>query len=533
MRGRGPRGPWKDRKRTRDVCTMRVAKRISTRCGAARDVQQDPKVGQKGQNRQLPRVAIVGRPNVGKSALFNRITGGGAAIVHDEAGVTRDRAYVDAVWEGKRFTAVDTGGVLRLGGGDVSPSEMEMAEWNAEEDLGLPAMVELQAKIAMQESHVAVLVVDGQQGITQADRDIAQWLRRDFPKLPVLLAVNKCESTTKGEMQALEFWELGMEPRAVSAISGYKVAELLDDVVSYFPEEEFVDEQGEETGEETEPVALAIVGRPNVGKSSLLNAITGENRCIVSPKSGTTRDAIDMEFTASTGERFKLIDTAGIRKKAAVASSRDRKEELSVNRAIRAIRRADVVALVLDALQGPTEQDFRLAELIAQEGRACIIVINKWDTVEEKDSNTAAQYEKNLRVQLRNLDWAPVVFSSALTGQRVQKVLNAALQAGEQHRTRITTSTLNMILEEATNWKSPPSGKNGKRGKVYYGTQVAVKPPTFVLFVNQTDAFNDSYKRFMEKQFRENVGFPGTPIRIFWRGKDKSWLEQRGKDKRR
>mmetsp|Transcript_7559 Transcript_7559/g.46495 ORF Transcript_7559/g.46495 Transcript_7559/m.46495 type:complete len:513 (-) Transcript_7559:1105-2643(-) len=512
---------------------MRVAKRTSTRCGAARDVQQDPKVGQKDRKRHLPRVAIVGRPNVGKSALFNRITGGGAAIVHDEAGVTRDRSYVDAAWEGRKFTVVDTGGVLRLGGGDVSPSEREMAEWNAEEDLGLPAMVELQAKIAMQESNVAVLVVDGQQGVTQADRDIVQWLRRDLPTLPVLLAVNKCESTTKGEMQALEFWELGMEPRAVSAISGYKVAELLDDVVSYFPEEEIENEEEEETDEETEPVALAIVGRPNVGKSSLLNAITGENRCIVSPKSGTTRDAIDMEFTASTGERFKLIDTAGIRKKAAVASSKDRKEELSVNRAIRAIRRADVVALVLDALQGPTEQDFRLAELIVQEGRACIIVINKWDTVEEKDSNTAAQYEKNLRVQLRNLDWAPVVFSSALTGQRVQKVLNAALQAGKQHRTRITTSTLNMVLEEATNWKSPPAGKNGKRGKVYYGTQVAVKPPTFVLFVNQTDAFNDSYKRFMEKQFRENVGFPGTPIRIFWRGKDKSWLEQRGKVKRR
>jgi len=512
---------------------MRVAKCAATRCEAAGELKQVLQKKKEEKRCQMPRVALVGRPNVGKSALFNRITDGGAAIVHDEPGVTRDRAYMDAVWEGRKFTAVDTGGVLRMGGGDVSPSEREMVDWNAEEDLGLPAMVELQAKLAMQESHVAVLVVDGQQGVTQADRDIAQWLRRDFPKLPVLLAVNKCESTTKGEMQALEFWELGMEPRAVSAISGYRVAELLDDLISHFPEQDLVGEIGDETEEETEPVALAIVGRPNVGKSSLLNAITGENRCIVSPKSGTTRDAIDMEFTASTGERFKLIDTAGIRKKSAVATSRDRKEELSVNRAIRAIRRADVVALVLDALQGPTEQDFRLAELISQEGRACIIVINKWDMVPEKDSNTAAQYEKNLRVQLRNLDWAPVVFSSALTGQRVQKVLNAALQAGEQHRTRITTATLNMILEEATNWKSPPSGKNGKRGKVYYGTQVAVRPPTFVLFVNQTDAFNDSYKRYMERQFRENVGFPGTPIRIFWRGKDKSWLEQRGKEKRR
>ncbi|EIE26647.1 P-loop containing nucleoside triphosphate hydrolase protein [Coccomyxa subellipsoidea C-169] len=460
----------------------------------------------------LPKVAIVGRPNVGKSALFNRITGSNLAIVYDYPGVTRDRLYTRASWGATDFVVVDTGGLMS----DASqlPSDQRIVAIKALSDAGLPQArictqftlslhlhtrkaIERQAAAAVAEANSIVLVMDGQLGLTAADEEIVSWLRRSHPNKPVHLAINKCENPQKADLQVSEFWALGLEPIAVSAISGTGTGELMEQLMASLAPPK----SSESVAAPDAPLAVAIIGRPNVGKSSLLNSLAGEERSIVSAISGTTRDAIDTDVKLADGRRFKLIDTAGIRKRVAVADSKDGAEPLSVNRALQAVRRAEVVALVLDASECAdaeagrftvTQQDFRLAELVAAEGRACVIVVNKWDTVAGKDANTHVTFQKEIISQLRALSWATIVFTSATTGQRVARILEAAYAAGEEHKRRITTATINMA---------------------------AVRPPTFVFFVNDPKLFTDEYKRYVERQLRDNVGFPGTPLRLFWRGK--------------
>ena len=435
----------------------------------------------------LPIVAIIGRPNVGKSTLVNRLAGGRDAIVHDEPGVTRDRTYRTAFWGHRDFQVVDTGGLVF-----------------ADETEFLPLIRE-QAMLALAEASVAILVVDGQAGLTAADESIAEWLRQQ--SVPVLLAVNKCESAGMGAAQTGEFWSLGLgEPLAVSSMHGSGTGDLLDQVLEHLPPQE---------DDEKEAIAnVAIIGRPNVGKSSLLNAFVGEGRAIVSPIAGTTRDAID-SLVEQEGKHYRLIDTAGIRRKRSIDYG---PEFFGINRAFKAIRRADVVLLVIDALDGVTDQDQKLAGRIEDDGRACIIVVNKWDAV-DKDSNTIYEMEKELRTKLYFLNWAPMLFISAQTGQRVEKILDLVDIAVEQHQRRVSTAVINEVLEEAVNWKSPPSTRQGKQGKIYYGTQVTSQPPTIALFVNEPKHFGQGYRRYIERQIREGLGFEGTPLRLIWRGK--------------
>ena len=483
----------------------------------------------------LPKVAIVGRPNVGKSALFNRIAGGDVAIVHDEAGVTRDRLYTRAFWTTHEFMLVDTGGVLTIPG-DGSDAVAVTAAGGAEavaravkeaSAAGLPAMIERQAAAAVATAASIIFVVDGQAGLTGADIDIADWLRRKHSNKKITLAVNKCESPTKGLLQAAEFWSLGFNPIPVSAISGTGTGDLLDCVC----EDLKVFEDGDMEEGDEKPMAIAIVGKPNVGKSSILNSLVGEERTIVSPVSGTTRDAIDTDLVGKDGQTYKLIDTAGIRRRTAVASAGSRSESLSVNRAFRAVRRSDVVALVIDAMDCVTEQDFRLGERIEREGKACIIVVNKWDTVPDKDATSTVWYDKDVREKLRCLDWAPIVYCSASSGQRINKILETAIGAGEQRARRLPTATLNQVIRDAVALKQPPTGRGGKKGRIYYCTQAGIKPPTFVFFVNDSKLFPEIYRRYMEKQLRLNVGYPGTPVRLLWRSKLKSDREKAPKDK--
>jgi GTPase len=435
----------------------------------------------------LPIVAIIGRPNVGKSALTNRLAGAPDAIVHDEAGVTRDRTYRRAFWQNREFTVVDTGGLV------------------FDDDTEFLPMIREQATIALGEASVAVMVVDGQMGMTAGDEEIASWLR--LQTVPVVLAVNKCESETTGLLQSADFWSLGLgEPFPISSIHGSGTGELLDALVPFLPTDPGAEEEAE--------IRIAIIGRPNVGKSSLLNAFLGEKRSIVSPISGTTRDAIDTLLEVD-GQRYRLVDTAGIRKKKNVEYG---PEFFGINRAFKAIRRADVVLMVLDAIDGVTEQDQKLAGRIVEEGRACVVVVNKWDAV-EKDSYTIYDYQKEVSARLNFTEWAENIFVSALTGQRVREILPVVDRAVEQHRRRVSTATINEVIEEATTWHNPTVSRQGKQGKIYYGTQVSAQPPAFVLFVNDPTRFNDNYRRYIEKQFRQQLGFQGTPIRLMWRGK--------------
>lgn len=442
----------------------------------------------------LPIVAIVGRPNVGKSTLVNRLSGIMDAIVHDEPGVTRDRTYKPAFWRDRDFLVVDTGGLV------------------FDDDTEFLPLIREQALMALAEASVAVMVVDGQAGLNAADETIATWLRQQ--SVPVLLAVNKCESPEQGLSQAAEFWKLGLgEPYPVSGIHGNGTGELLDELVNYLPPTDQL--------EDIEEIRVAIVGRPNVGKSSLLNAFVGEQRAIVSPISGTTRDTIDM-IVERQGQRYRLIDTAGIRKKKQVEYG---PEFFGINRSFKAIRRADVVLLVIDALDGVTEQDQKLAGRIAEDGRACVLVVNKWDAI-EKDSHTIYEYERHLKERLHFSEWAETIYVSAQTGQRVEKILDLVNGAAEQHRRRVSTSVINEALEEALKWHTPPATRQGRQGKIYYGTQVTSQPPTIALFVNDPKLFNENYRRYIERQFRQQLGFQGTPIRIFWRGKKVRDLEQ-------
>jgi len=436
----------------------------------------------------LPIVAIIGRPNVGKSTLVNRLAGVQEAIVYDTPGVTRDRTYKPAFWADRDYLVVDTGGLI------------------FDDDTEFLPYIREQAMMALTEASAAVMVVDGQEGPTEADREIAQWLRQQH-SVPVLLAVNKCESPEQGLIQAAQFWELGLgEPYPVSGIHGNGTGELLDDLITHLPPNDQL--------EEPEEVRVAIVGRPNVGKSSLLNAFVGENRAIVSPVSGTTRDAIDM-LVERDEQRYRLIDTAGIRKKKNVEYG---PEFFGINRAFKAIRRADVVLLVIDAIDGVTEQDQKLAGRIEEEGRACVVVVNKWDAV-DKDSHTIYDYDRTIGGKLYFMEWAKRIYTSALTGQRVPKILDLVDQAVAEHRRRVTTAVVNEVLEEAVSWHTPPTTRQGRQGRIYYGTQVTSRPPTFALFVNDPKLFGDSYRRYIEGQFRQNLGFEGSPIRLLWRGK--------------
>jgi len=438
--------------------------------------------------KQLPIVAIIGRPNVGKSTLLNRLTGSRNAIVHDEPGITRDRLYQPSFWRDRDFWVVDTGGLIFDDDSEFLPE------------------IRQQAKVALSEAVAAILVVDGQTGPTPGDEEIADWLREQL--VPVFVAVNKCESPEQGLVQAAQFWELGLgEPYPVSGIHGSGTGDLLDDLVSYFPAWEALPEVDE-------AINVAIVGRPNVGKSSLLNALTGISRSIVSPVSGTTRDAIDLDIEYQ-GQPYRLIDTAGVRKKKHV---RYGTEFFSINRAFKAVRRSDVVLLVIDALENVTDQDLKLAGRIEQEGKAAIIVVNKWDAL-EKDSHTIYKYQRLLRDRVYFMDWSEIVFVSAFTGKRVKNIFNLIQNAVEQHRRRVTTSVINEVIQEAVNWYSPPTNRQGKQGRIYYGTQVSTQPPTITLFVNDPKRFNDPYRRYIDRQIREQLGFQGTPIRLLWRGK--------------
>jgi GTP-binding protein len=435
----------------------------------------------------LPIVAIIGRPNVGKSTLVNRLAGEQTAIVHDEPGVTRDRTYMPAYWSDREYLVVDTGGLV------------------FNDDTEFLPLIRQQAMTALAEASAAIFVVDGQIGLMPADQEIAEWLR--LQPVPVLLCVNKCESPEQGLMQASEFWELGLgEPFPVSAIHGSGTGDLLDELIKHIPPVEDIPD--------TNVIKVAIIGRPNVGKSSLLNAFVGEERAIVSPISGTTRDAIDT-IIERNGQTYRLIDTAGIRKKKSIEYGT---EFFSINRAFKAIRRADVVLLIIDAVDGATEQDQKLAGRIIDEGRACIIVVNKWDAV-EKDSYTIYDYEKILEGRLHFTEWADTIFVSAVTGQRVEKILELVKTAAEAHKRRVTTSVINEVLTDAVSWHSPPASRGGRQGKIYYGTQVGIQPPTIALFVNESKRFNENYRRYIERQFRQHLGFKGTPIRLLWRSK--------------
>ncbi|MBF2058387.1 MAG: ribosome biogenesis GTPase Der [Cyanobacterium sp. T60_A2020_053] len=435
----------------------------------------------------LPIVAVIGRPNVGKSALVNRLSGEQDAIVYDQPGITRDRTYRPAFWQDRDFQVVDTGGLV------------------FDDDTEFMPYIRQQALAALEEASVAILVVDGMEGATAGDEEIASWLRTQ--NVPVLIAVNKCESEQQGLSQSAEFWNLGLgEPFALSAIHGNGTGELLDALITYLPSADEI--------EATEEIKVAIIGRPNVGKSSLLNALTGENRAIVSPVSGTTRDAIDM-VVKRNDKYYRLIDTAGIRRKKNVDYGA---EFFGINRAFKAIKRADVVLFVIDILDGVTEQDLKLAGRIIEEGKAAVIIANKWDAV-EKDSHTIYEYQKMLDDRLFFMDWAERVFTSAMTGKRVENILDLVDRAAEGHQKRVSTAVINEVIEDAVKWHSPPTSRQGKQGRIYYGTQVSIKPPSIALFVNDPKRLDDGYRRYIEKQFRQQLGFKGTPLRLFWRGK--------------
>ena len=435
----------------------------------------------------LPLVAIVGRPNVGKSMLFNKLTGRRTAIVEDTPGVTRDRIYGRCDWNGRDFQIVDTGG--------IEPStRSEMLQF-----------MRRQAEIAIETADVIIMVVDVKVGMTAADQEVANMLLRS--KKPVCLAVNKCDSVGPTDPDVYEFYALGLgEPIEVSAIHGHGTGDLLDFCVEHFPPE------GEDD-EEDDVIHVAIVGKPNVGKSSLLNRILGTERTIVSDVAGTTRDAIDSYFENEYG-KYCFIDTAGMRRKSKVD---DAIEKYSNMRTINAIDRCDVCLILIDANEGVTDQDTKIAGLAHEAGKACIIVANKWDTV-EKETKTMDEKTADIRRDLSYMTYAPIVFLSALTGQRVGKLFEVINTVNENAALRITTGMLNNILEDATARVQPPSDK-GRRLKIYYMTQVGVKPPHFVIFCNDARLFHFSYQRYLENQLRAVFGLSGTPIRLTIRQK--------------
>jgi len=445
----------------------------------------------------------VGRPNTGKSTLFNRLVGESKAIVSEIPGTTRDRLYGDCVWNGVWFSVVDTGGM------EILAERRRLA--GEPEDFLLAASphylreIRAQAELAIAEADVVIMVTDVRDGVTAADEEVAEVLRR--AQKPVFIAANKADNLQMEE-QAWDFYSLGLsEVLAISALNGKGVADLLDRVVETFGERVTQEE------EEDKSLKIAIVGRPNVGKSSLLNKLLRQERAIVSPVPGTTRDAIDMHLLWE-GMSITLIDTAGIRRRGKVELGLER---YSVLRAMRAIGRCDVALLLIDATAGVTEQDAHIAGYILDENKSVVVVVNKWDAV-EKDTYSMVEWTKKIRADLQFLDYVPILFISALTGQRVHKVIPTALEVQEARLIRIPTSELNRIVQEAAARHAPPS-KSGRRLRLLYATQSAVDPPTFVFFVNDARLAHFSYRRYLENQLRERYGFLGTPLRLVFRSR--------------
>ncbi len=434
-----------------------------------------------------PVVAIVGRPNVGKSMLFNKLIGKRLSIVEDTPGVTRDRLYADCEWNGRTFTLVDTGGI-------EPRTDSEMLKF-----------MRNQAEIAIENADVIIFMTDLKTGVTSSDHDVASMLLRS--NKPIVLAVNKADSIGAPPPEFYEFYNLGMgEPIAVSAVHGHGTGDLLDKCSEYLSDVEDAEEEGE-------GIKVALIGKPNVGKSSLTNKILGEERVIVSDVAGTTRDAVDTAFENKYG-KYVFIDTAGIRKKSKVD---DDIERFSVLRASLAVERSDVCLIMIDAREGVTEQDTKVAGVAHDAGKACIIVVNKWDLV-EKDDKTLRKEEEKIRTDLAYMPYAPVIFISAKTGQRVEKLFEMINSVYAESTKRITTGMLNNVLADAVARVQPPTDR-GKRLKVYYITQTGTKPPNFVIFCNETALFHFSYKRYLENKIREVFGFEGTPIRIVIRQK--------------
>lgn len=434
-----------------------------------------------------PIVAIVGRPNVGKSTLFNRIAGQRISIVEDTPGVTRDRIYADAEWLNQNFTLIDTGG--------LEPES---------DDMMLKNMYS-QAEIAIESADVIIFVADVRTGMVDADMQVANILRKS--KKPVVLAVNKMDDLAKYGMDIYEFYQLGLgEPFGVSAGQMLGIGDLLDEVIKYFPEDK-------EDNEDDDTIKVAIIGKPNVGKSSLINRILGEERVIVSDVAGTTRDAIDSEYEYN-GQKYVFIDTAGMRRKSKI---KENIEKYSIIRAVAAVERADVCIMMINAEEGITDQDTKVAGIAHEAGKAVIIAVNKWDKI-EKDNKTMNKFVKDIETEFKYLSYAPTIFISAATGQRVTKLFELIDMVHQNNTMRISTGMLNDVLIEAMAMNQPPAEK-GRPLRIYYITQVSVKPPTFVLFVNDTELLHFSYKRYIENQLREAFGFKGTPIHFIARNR--------------
>ena len=434
-----------------------------------------------------PTVAIIGKPNVGKSTFFNYIVGSRISIVEDTPGVTRDRVYAETNWRGRNFTVVDTAGI------------------EPESDDTIISQMREQAKIAIDIADVILFLTDVKQGVTAADQEIAIMLKKS--KKPVVLVCNKADNMSRDRNEIYEFYNLGMgEPYPVSAANALGIGDVLDALYENFPEKSD-DEDADGR------IKVAVIGKPNVGKSSLINKILGENRTIVSNIAGTTRDAIDTEYENEYG-KYVLIDTAGIRRKSKVSESI---EKFSIMRTLLAIERADVCLMMIDANEGVTDQDAKIAGEAHEAGKGIIIVVNKWDEY-EKETGTLEKYKKDIYAKLSYLSYAPVIFISAKTGQRVDKLFNMINNVAEQNAMRVSTATLNQVINEAIAIVQPPTDK-GKRLKILYGTQVSTKPPTFVIFVNNKELFHFSYERYLVNQIRKEFGLEGTPVRIIAREK--------------
>ena len=434
-----------------------------------------------------PIVAIIGKPNVGKSTFFNYLAGNRISIVQDTPGVTRDRVYAETNWRGREFTLIDTGG--------IEPES---------EDIILSQMRE-QANLAVAMADVIIFLTDIRQGVTAADREIALMLKKS--RKPIVLVCNKADNFDKDRQEAYEFYNLGIgEPHPISATNAIGIGDVLDKIYESFPEKA-------ENEDEKNITKVALIGKPNVGKSSLINKILGENRAIVSDIAGTTRDAIDTEFENESG-KYVFIDTAGIRRKSKIKESI---EKFSIMRTLLAIERADVCLMMIDATQGVTDQDAKIAGEAHEAGKGVIIVVNKWDEV-EKETGTLENYKKEIYERLKYLSYAPIIFISAKTGQRVNKLFDLINFVAEQNSLRISTSVLNQVINEAIAIVQPPTDK-GKRLKIFYGTQASTKPPTFVIFVNDKELFHFSYERYIVNQIRKEFGLEGTPVRIMVREK--------------
>jgi len=433
-----------------------------------------------------PIVAIVGRPNVGKSTLFNQIGKKRLSIVDDMAGVTRDRIYMDATWLNREFTLIDTGGI------EIKTADKMLNE------------IKIQVKIAVEEADAIIFVVDGRAGVTLEDENVAKFLRGS--KKPIILAVNKIDGINL-EQEAFEFYKLGLgEPIGISASNALNLGDLLDAVIKNLPEDE------KNSPKDDDEIKIAVIGRPNVGKSSLVNKMLGEERVIVSDVPGTTRDAIDTHFFVD-GTKFTLIDTAGMRKKSKIDEPVER---YSVIRSLRAIDRADVVLMLIEAPVGVTEQDKKIAGYAHDSGKGCVIVVNKWDIFPNKHDRSTNRFTDELRERLGFLQYAPVVYISALTGQRVERVTELVKFVAEQQSMRIQTSVLNELIRDAVAVNPPPS-KKGKSAKIFFVTQAEICPPRFIIFVNEPELLHFSYLRFIENRLRESFGFEGTPLKFFVR----------------